>query len=132
MGPDYAVLVKRGTVNVGILVYSLWMALLCTGISLLLGYPAAYFMADREMKLGSTLVVLFIIPMWMNFLLRTVAWMTLLEDQGLINTVLRALGLGSAQLMYNDGACCWAWCTTSCRLWCSPFYTSLTKMTESF
>ena len=49
--------------------------------ALLLGYPAALFMADRHMKLGSTLVVLFIIPMWMNFLLRTIAWMSLLEDQ---------------------------------------------------
>jgi spermidine/putrescine transport system permease protein len=128
MGPDYAVLVKRGTVNVGILVYSLWMALLCTGISLLLGYPAAYFMADREMKLGSTLVVLFIIPMWMNFLLRTVAWMTLLEDQGLINTVLRALGLGSAQLMYNDGAVLLGMVYNFLPFMVFPIYTSLTKM----
>ncbi|MHC1785700.1 MAG: ABC transporter permease [Christensenellales bacterium] len=94
----------RGTVNLDTLVYSLWMALLCTLISLLLGYPAALIMADREFKLGATIVVLFIIPMWMNFLLRTVAWMSLLEDNGLINSLLKALGIGKVQLMYNSQA----------------------------
>jgi len=67
MGPEYAVLITRGSVNIGILVYSLWMALICTLICLALGYPAAYFMADKNMKYGAILVVLFIIPMWMNF-----------------------------------------------------------------
>lgn len=95
---------QRGTVNVGTLIYSLWMAFLCTGISLLLGYPAALFMAEREFKLGATLVVLFIIPMWMNFLLRTIAWMSLLEDNGLINTLLKSLGFGKLKLMYNSQA----------------------------
>lgn len=68
MGPEAAAFISRGTVNVDTLVYSLWMAFLCTLISLLLGYPAALYMADRNMKIGSTIVVLFIIPMWMNFL----------------------------------------------------------------
>ena len=94
----------RGMVNVDTLVYSLWMAFLCTGISFLVGYPAALIMADREFKLGATIVVLFIIPMWMNFLLRTIAWMSLLEDNGLINTVLQSLGFGKAKLMYNSQA----------------------------
>jgi spermidine/putrescine transport system permease protein len=94
----------RGTVNVDTLVYSLWMAFLCTGISFVLGYPAALFMADRHFKLGPTLVVLFVIPMWMNFLLRTIAWMSLLEDNGLINSLLQTLGLGKLKLMYNSPA----------------------------
>jgi spermidine/putrescine transport system permease protein len=128
MGPEYAVLVQRGTVNIGILVYSLWMALLCTIICLGLGYPAAYFMADRQAKIGSTLVVLFIIPMWMNFLLRTVAWMTLLEDSGLINTLLKAVGLHSAQLMYNDGAVLLGMVYNFLPFMVFPIYTSLTKM----
>ena len=104
MGPEAAAFISRGTVNVDTLVYSLWMAFLCTLISLLLGYPAALYMADRNMKIGSTIVVLFIIPMWMNFLLRTIAWMSLLEDQGLINNFLRLLGFEGVQLMYNSGA----------------------------
>ena len=104
MGEAGQAYISRGTVNVDTLVYSLWMAFQCTVICLLLGYPAALIMADREIKLGPTLVVLFIIPMWMNFLLRTIAWMSLLEDNGLINTVLRALGFNGVQLMYNSGA----------------------------
>lgn len=104
MGEAGQAYISRGTVNVDTLVYSLWMAFQCTLICLLLGYPAALIMADREIKLGPTLVVLFIIPMWMNFLLRTIAWMSLLEDNGLINTVLRALGFNGVQLMYNSGA----------------------------
>ncbi|MDD3212489.1 MAG: ABC transporter permease [Eubacteriales bacterium] len=128
MGPEYSVLIQRGTVNVGTLVYSLWMALLCTGICLLMGYPAAYFMADKQMKIGATLVVLFIIPMWMNFLLRTVAWMTLLEDQGLINTLLKALGFPPAQLMYNDGAVLLGMVYNFLPFMVFPIYTSLTKM----
>ncbi len=96
--------IARGTVNVDTLLYSLWMAFLCTVICLFMGYPAALIMADRKFKLGATIVVLFIIPMWMNFLLRTIAWMTLLEDSGLINQILIWLGIGKVQLMYNSGA----------------------------
>ena len=92
-GDEVAATIPRGSVNVDTLVYSLWMAFLCTAFSLLLGYPAALFMADRHMKLGSTLVVLFIIPMWMNFLLRTYSWMTILENNGLLNQLLQKLGI---------------------------------------
>lgn len=102
--PELLGLGARGTVNVDTLIYSVWMAFLCTLISLLLGYPAALIMADRNFRLGPTLVVLFIIPMWMNFLLRTIAWMSLLEDSGLINTLLEALGFGKVKLMYNSQA----------------------------
>ena len=61
----------RNSINIDTLVFSLWMAFLCTVICLLLGYPAAHIMADRDFRLGPTLVILFIVPMWMNFLLRT-------------------------------------------------------------
>ncbi len=94
----------RGTVNVDTLVYSLWMAFLCTIICFAVGYPAALFMADRDFKLGPILIVLFIIPMWMNFLLRTIAWMSLLEDNGLINTLLQQFGFKKLKLMYNSEA----------------------------
>lgn len=128
LGPDYAALITRGTVNIDILVYSLWMALGCTLICLLLGYPAALFMADKEMKIGATIVVLFIIPMWMNFLLRTIAWMSLLEDQGLINTALRALGFGAVKLMYNDGAVLLGMIYNFLPFMVFPIYTSLNKL----
>ena len=127
LGPEAAQYMVRGTVNVDTLVYSLWMAFLCTIICLVLGYPAALFMADRKMKLGPSLVVLFIIPMWMNFLLRTIAWMSLLEDQGLINQVLRFLGFEGAQLMYNSGAVLLGMVYNFLPFMVFPIYTVLSK-----
>ena len=127
LGPEAAAYITRGTVNVATLVYSLWMAFLCTGICLLMGYPAALFMADRHMKLGPSLVVLFIIPMWMNFLLRTIAWMSLLEDQGLINQFLRWLGFDGVQLMYHSGAVLLGMVYNYLPFMVFPIYTVLSK-----
>ncbi|MPM38797.1 Spermidine/putrescine transport system permease protein PotB [bioreactor metagenome] len=121
----------RGMVNVDTLVYSLWMAFLCTGISFLVGYPAALIMADREFKLGATIVVLFIIPMWMNFLLRTIAWMSLLEDNGLINTVLQSLGFGKAKLMYNSQAVLLGMVYNYLPYMILPLYTIMVKIDDS-
>ena len=128
LGVDYSQYITRGTVNVDTLLYSLWMAFKCTVICLVLGYPAALFMADRKMKLGSTLVVLFIIPMWMNFLLRTVAWMTLLEDSGLINNLLKALGLEGIQLMYTSNTVLLGMVYNYLPFMVFPIYTVLNKM----
>ena len=119
---------SRGTVNVDTLVYSLWMAFLCTVICLILGYPAAHIMADREFKLGPTLVILFVIPMWMNFLLRTIAWMSLLEDNGLINSLLDWLGFGKVQLMYNSGAVLLGMVYNYLPFMVFPIYNVLNKM----
>ncbi len=93
---------------VGVLVYSLGMAFFCTVICLLLGYPAALWLADHRIDRTATLIVLFIIPMWMNFLLRTYAWMTLLENNGpitrAVNYALSLIGRGPVRLLYSDGA----------------------------
>ncbi|MDR2504667.1 MAG: ABC transporter permease [Oscillospiraceae bacterium] len=89
---------------IGILLFSLWLAFLCTLICLALGYPVALFLAKTAMKRSAMLVVLFIIPMWMNFLLRTYAWMSLLEDTGLINRLLEWVGVGRVKLMYTENA----------------------------
>ena len=126
---DYSPYIERGTVNWDTLVYSLWMAFQCTIICLLLGYPAALFMADRKMKLGSTLVVLFIIPMWMNFLLRTVAWMTLLEDSGLINSLLKSMGFEKGvQFMYTSNTVLLGMVYNYLPFMVFPIYTVLNKM----
>ena len=127
-GDEVAATVARGSVNVDTLVYSLWMSFLCTAISLLLGYPAALFMADRKMKMGSTIVVLFIIPMWMNFLLRTIAWMSLLEDNGLINAFLEWIGIGRKHLMYNQSAVLMGMVYNFLPFMVFPIYTSLSKL----
>lgn len=89
---------------VGVLTFSIWLAFLCTVVCLFIGYPAALFLASKDMKYVTTLVILFVIPMWMNFLLRTYAWMTLLEDTGLINRFFIWIGIGRKRLMYTETA----------------------------
>ena len=131
MGPEAAAFISRGTVNVDTLVYSLWMAFLCTLISLLLGYPAALYMADRNMKIGSTIVVLFIIPMWMNFLLRTYAWMTLLGNNGLINSFFGLFGLGPFKMLNTSGAVVLGMVYNYLPYMILPLYTVMEKIDKS-
>ena len=78
---------------------SLKLAVISTIICLLLGYPLAYIMArasDRAQKIMMTLIM---IPMWMNFLIRTYAWMTILQDTGILNGLLSAIGLGRVHII---------------------------------
>lgn len=79
-------------------------ALISTVICLLIAYPVAYLMAKLPLKYRVTASLLVIIPMWMNFLLRTYAWVTLLSRKGLINTVLISLGLAPIDLLYTEAA----------------------------
>ncbi|NCC48069.1 MAG: ABC transporter permease [Clostridia bacterium] len=92
-------------IYVNVLAKSLEIALLSTLICLLLGYPAAYILAEhsrRNRNGNNLLLMLFVIPMWMNALLRTYAWLALLEPRGIINNFLGQLGLGPVQFLYND------------------------------
>jgi spermidine/putrescine transport system permease protein len=83
---------------------SVLLALISTGVCILIGYPVSMILAGRDISRKSTLVLLFVLPMWMNFLLRTYAWMTLLDNKGVINTFLGALGLPRLNLLYTDFA----------------------------
>jgi len=83
---------------------SILLALVSTVICLIVGYPMAMILADRNLKNRNILVLLFVIPMWMNFLLRTYAWMTLLENHGIINTILALIGLPPLKILYTDTA----------------------------
>ncbi|MCK9217259.1 MAG: ABC transporter permease [Firmicutes bacterium] len=82
---------------------SIKIAIISTSICLLLGYPMAMILASKELSNKSILVVLFVIPMWMNFLARTYAWMTLLEKNGLIATFFNLLGIELPMLLYTEG-----------------------------
>ena len=83
---------------------SVWMAALSTVICLALGYPVAYLLSGSLFKNKSLLIMLLVIPMWMNLLLRTYAWTIILDDTGLINTILTKLGFEKMHFMYNDGS----------------------------
>ncbi|MCH3987814.1 MAG: ABC transporter permease [Lachnospiraceae bacterium] len=83
---------------------SLVLALAATAICFLLAYPLAMILARRRTGERGLVTTLFLLPMWMNFLLRTFAWMTILEDGGVLNGILSALGLPTAHIINTSGA----------------------------
>ena len=87
-----------------IFVRSIWLALLATVICLLLAYPLAFILSRMEKHKQGTMLLLVMLPMWMNFLLRTYAWMTLLGNNGIINNLLGMIGLGPFKLINTSGA----------------------------
>lgn len=83
---------------------SLWLSLISTAVCLVLAYPLAMILRNRGVGRGSFIVFIFILPMWMNFLLRTMAWQTLLEKNGVINGILSLLHLPGQSLINTPGA----------------------------
>ena len=96
----YENLLAIGTVeNFKALCLSLLLSIVSTVICLLLAYPLAMILSGMKVNQTSFIVLIFILPMWMNFLLRTMAWQTLLEKNGVINQFLNFLHLHSIQLI---------------------------------
>lgn len=87
-----------------IFVRSIWLAAIATVICLLIAYPVAFILSTTSKRHQSTLVMIVMLPMWMNFLLRTYAWMTLLGNNGIINTFLGFFGLGPFKMLNTQGA----------------------------
>lgn len=85
---------------------SLWIALLTTVFTLLLGYPFAYFTAKLKTKWRGLVLLLVVVPFWTNSLVRIYGWMILLRSQGVINNMLMGMGVIDAplKLLYNFGA----------------------------
>lgn len=83
---------------------SLKLAIISTIICLLIGYPFAYIMSRASDKFQSIALTLVMVPMWMNFLIRTYAWMTILQDTGLINTLLSLIHLPNVHIIGTETA----------------------------
>ena len=83
---------------------SMKLAVISTFICLLMGYPMAYIMSRASSRTQKVLVTLIMIPMWMNFLIRTYAWMTLLQDTGILNGLLGFIGLGPMHIIGTESA----------------------------
>ena len=83
---------------------SIWYSLCAAGICLLLGYPVAYYIAHRSPVTQKLLYMLVMLPMCMSFLLRTMAWVGLLQDTGLINRLLQTLGFQPVRMIRTSGA----------------------------
>lgn len=83
---------------------SLKLAVISTAVCLLMGYPIAYIMARAKEKTQKTMMTLIMIPMWMNFLIRTYAWMTILQDTGIMNGILGKFGISPVQVIGTETA----------------------------
>ena len=111
-----------------VLMDSLRLALYCTALCLLIGYPTAYFMSSKDMSRGASLSVLILLPMWMNFLLRTYAMMTLFENNGVINSLLEMVGLPKQQMIGTEGAVLVGMVYNFLPFMILPIYTVLKKL----
>lgn len=107
---------------------SLYLAFYCTVICLLIGYPAAYFLASKDFNKNQTLFVLILVPMWMNFLLRTYAMMSMIEDTGMINNFLKWLGLEPLEMIGTEGAVLMGMVYNFVPFMILPIHTALKKM----
>ena len=87
-----------------IFIRSLKLALISTVICFLMGYPMAYIISRASAKTQSVLITLIMIPMWMNFLIRTYAWMTILQDTGILNGFLSWLHLPIIHIIGTETA----------------------------
>ena len=90
--------------NIKALGLALWLSLLSTALCLLLAYPLAMILSSKNVNQSSFIVLIFILPMWMNFLLRTMAWQTLLEKNGVINSILSFVHLPALEIINTPGA----------------------------
>ena len=94
--------------NVGqytnIFVRSIWLAIIATVVCLVLAYPVSFILSRMKKHHQGTMLMIVMLPMWMNFLLRTYAWMTLLGNNGIINNLLGMIGIGPLKLINTEGA----------------------------
>lgn len=107
---------------------SLLLAAEATLGCLILGYPVAYLISKMREGKRNILIMLFIVPMWMNFLLRTYAWLPILGKNGLINNLLVTLGFSRIDILYNDFAVLLGMIYNFLPFMILPIYTVLTKM----
>ncbi|MDE6501910.1 MAG: ABC transporter permease [Ruminococcus sp.] len=87
-----------------IFVRSIWLSLIATAVCLVIAYPVAFILSRMEKHKQGTMLMIVMLPMWMNFLLRTYAWMTLLGNNGIINHLLGLLGFEPVKLINTSGA----------------------------
>ena len=111
-----------------VLVRSVWLAAIATVICLLIGYPLAFIMSRMPGFQQRTMLMLIMLPMWMNFLLRTYAWMTILEKNGLLNKLLGLVGLGPFDMINTQGAVVLGMVYNYLPFMILPLYSIMTKI----
>lgn len=113
---------------VSVLMRSLVLGVLTTAVCFLIGYPIAYMISKCKEGTQTVLILLITIPTWINLLMRTYAWMSILSNNGIINNVLESIGLGPVQMMYTDFAVVMGMVYNFLPFMILPIYTVLVKM----
>ena len=110
---------------------SIWLAFIATVICLLIGYPLAYIISRSKPMSQRNLLLLLMLPMWMSFLLRTYAWMTILENKGILNNLLGLIGLGPFKMINTQGAVVLGMVYNYLPFMVLPLYSILVKIDKS-
>ena len=110
---------------------SLLLAAEATIICLIVAFPVGYFLSRLDGNKQHIMLMLIMLPMWMNFLLRTYAWMTLLENNGLINRLLGVFGIGPFHMINTSGAVVLGMVYNYLPYMILPLYTAMTKIDQS-
>ena len=110
---------------------SLILAAISTVVCLIMAFPVGYFLSRLRANKQHIMLMLIMLPMWMNFLLRTYAWMTLLEKNGLINKFFGLFGLGPFNMINTSGAVVLGMVYNYVPYMILPLYTSMTKIDQS-
>ena len=111
---------------------SLWVAVLTTVICLVMGYPVAYIISQMKEHSKAIMVLLITMPMWINMLVRTYAWVGILQDKGVINTILGMFGIGPISLIYTDFAVVLGMVYNFIPFMILQIYTALSKLDKSY
>jgi spermidine/putrescine transport system permease protein len=112
----------------GVVGNSLKISALTTLIALLIGYPTAYLIAQLPRKWKTVALVAIVLPFWTNFIIRVYAWIILLSGPGLVNSGLKALGLGPFELLYNEGTIVTGLLYSYLPLMVLPLYATIEKL----
>lgn len=111
-----------------VFVRSFALSAIATIACILIGYPVAYIISKMDISKGATLILLFILPMWMNFLLRTYAWVAILGKNGLLNTFLGWFGIPHTSILYTNTAILLGMVYNFLPFMVLPIFNSLSKM----
>ncbi|MBQ7574694.1 MAG: ABC transporter permease [Clostridia bacterium] len=114
-----------------IFVKSIAFAAISTAICLLLAYPLSYILSTMKVSYQGTMLLIIMLPMWMNFLLRTYAWQTLLGNNGIINNLLGVIGIGPFKLLNTNGAVILGMVYDYIPFMILPLYTVMAKIDKS-
>lgn len=111
---------------------SIRIALISTFLCLIIGYPFSYFLTKFKFKTRNTLILLVVIPMWMNFLLRTYSWISILSRNGILNSILKFFGFPTINIMYTETSILLGMVYNFLPFMILPIYTTLIKIDKDY